>query len=61
MNFPRQEIQQWITDHQSDLISTYSKMLKVPALSPENGGNGEYDKAQKILEILQSWVWHDIF
>jgi len=34
-------------------ISDFVEILKIPAISPEYGGEGEYKKAEKILQILK--------
>ena len=59
MLFPKATITQWIDAHRSEILDTYQSILRIPALSPENGGNGEWDKTRKILEILSAWGWGD--
>ena len=42
-------------------ISEFVDILKIPAISPEYGGEGEYKKAAKILQILkQSYKFDSI-
>ncbi|HDG64077.1 MAG TPA: M20 family metallo-hydrolase, partial [Thermococcus sp.] len=35
-------------------------LVKIPAISPDSGGEGEYDKAQKLLEIIKGWPFDKI-
>ncbi|HII61148.1 M20 family metallo-hydrolase [Pyrococcus horikoshii] len=37
-----------------EMVSTLIELIKIPAISPDFGGTGEYDKAEKLLEILRS-------
>ncbi|WP_297435478.1 M20 family metallo-hydrolase [Thermococcus sp.] len=37
------------------MTETLMELVKIPALSPDYGGEGEYDKAQKLLEIIKEW------
>ncbi len=37
------------------MAETLMELVKIPALSPDYGGEGEYDKAQKLLEIIKDW------
>lgn len=35
-----------------EMISTLMKLIRIPAIAPESNGEGEYSKAQLLLEIL---------
>jgi succinyl-diaminopimelate desuccinylase len=35
-----------------EMISALTELCRIPAVAPENGGNGETQKAQKLAEIL---------
>jgi len=37
-----------------EMISALTELVRVPAVAPENGGNGETLKAEKLLEILDT-------
>ena len=37
------------------MTETLMELVKIPALSPDYGGKGEYDKARRILDIIKDW------
>ena len=37
-----------------------SELIKRPSINPSYGGEGEYDKAEFILEIIREWGFDDI-
>jgi len=43
-----------------DMINTLVDLIRIPAISPESGGEGEYDKAQKLLEIIKDWPFDKV-
>ncbi|RKX45053.1 MAG: diaminopimelate aminotransferase, partial [Thermotogae bacterium] len=43
-----------------DMVNSLVELVKVPAVSPDSGGEGEYDKAQKLLEIIKDWPFDRI-
>ena len=59
MKFSKENIDQWIESNRKKIIETYKEILRIPALSPENGGDGEWEKATKIIEILTEWGWEN--
>jgi len=36
------------------------ELIKIPAISPDNGGEGEYEKAVKLLEMIEEWPFDKI-
>ena len=59
MVFPKQQVIQWINERKEEVVEIYKSILRIPALAPKNGGDGEWDKAQKIIEIITAWGWKD--
>ncbi len=43
-----------------EMVNTLMELIRVPAIGPDNGGEGEYDKAMKLLEILKDWPFDKI-
>lgn len=43
-----------------DMINTLMELIRIPAISPDSGGEGEYDKAQKLLEIIKDWPFDKV-
>ncbi len=35
-----------------EMVAALAELVRVPAVAPENGGNGETQKAEKLMEIL---------
>jgi len=48
-----QHVAQRITDYQDLIIQIQTELTSIPALAPENGGNGEADKADYISSLLK--------
>ncbi|AER67391.1 acetylornithine deacetylase or succinyl-diaminopimelate desuccinylase [Thermovirga lienii DSM 17291] len=42
------------------MLETLAEMIKIPAISPNYGYEGEYDKAEKLLEIIKDWPFDKI-
>ncbi|ALM74050.1 M20 family metallo-hydrolase [Thermococcus barophilus] len=38
-----------------DMVRMLVELVRIPAISPDYGGEGEYDKAEKLLEIIRDW------
>jgi succinyl-diaminopimelate desuccinylase len=36
------------------MVQTLSELIRIPAIGPENGGEGESKKAEKLMQILQT-------
>ncbi|ALV63587.1 Acetylornithine deacetylase [Thermococcus sp. 2319x1] len=43
-----------------NMVDTLVGLIRIPAVSPDSGGEGEYDKAQKLLEIIKDWPFDKI-
>ncbi|HEW63557.1 M20 family metallo-hydrolase [Fervidicoccus fontis] len=43
-----------------EMVNTLVELIKIPAISPSSGGEGELDKAKKLLEIIKKWKFDDI-
>jgi succinyl-diaminopimelate desuccinylase len=43
-----------------EMVNTLMELIRVPAIAPESGGNGEYDKAMRLLEIIRDWGFDKI-
>ncbi len=39
----------------SDMVKTLMEFVGVPAVSPDYGYEGEYEKARKLLELIRGW------
>ena len=37
----------------AEMIETLMELIRIPAIGPENGGDGELRKAEKLTEILE--------
>ena len=43
-----------------EMVETLVELIKIPAISPDYGYEGEYDKAQKLLEIIKDWPFDKV-
>lgn len=50
-----EKIQNYIRNSRELIIELQTLLTAIPALGPENGGTGEYDKAHKLVEYLRPW------
>jgi succinyl-diaminopimelate desuccinylase len=48
-----QKLFQEIEQLQPEMIKTLMALIRLPAIAPENGGDGETQKAEKLTQILQ--------
>ncbi|AEH25350.1 diaminopimelate aminotransferase [Pyrococcus yayanosii CH1] len=49
-----------IENLKGDMVRTLVELIKIPAISPDYGYEGEYDKAQKLLEIIKDWPFDKV-
>ncbi|HOT75954.1 MAG TPA: M20 family metallo-hydrolase [Candidatus Wallbacteria bacterium] len=49
-----------IDAYQEDMIKLQTEITAIPALSPENGGDGEHDKAEYLKKVLADFGFCDI-
>jgi len=49
-----------IDNYETAMVGMQTALTGLPALSPENGGQGEYEKAQYLLAQLYEWEFRDI-
>jgi succinyl-diaminopimelate desuccinylase len=43
-----------------DIAKTLMNLVEVPAISPDLGGRGEYEKALKLLEVVRGWPFDKV-
>ncbi len=43
-----------------EMVETLVELIKIPAISPDYGYEGEYDKAQKLLGIIKDWPFDKV-
>jgi succinyl-diaminopimelate desuccinylase len=49
-----QKIHQEIENQEDQMTQALMEIIRVPAIAPENGGEGELQKAEKLTQILQT-------
>jgi len=49
-----------IDTYERAMIEMQASLTGIPALSPDSGGQGEFDKAQHLLRQLQEWGFQNI-
>ena len=55
-----ERISKRIDSYESDMVALQIGLTAIPALAPENGGNGEYEKARYLLERLSQMGFHNV-
>lgn len=55
-----ERVSQEIENLRNDMVETLVELIKIPAISPNYGYEGEYDKAQKLLEIIKDWPFDKV-
>ncbi|AIF69420.1 diaminopimelate aminotransferase [Palaeococcus pacificus DY20341] len=53
-------ISQEVEKLRDEMVNTLMELIKIPAISPDSGGEGEYDKAMKLLDIINDWPFDKI-
>ena len=43
-----------------EMVNVLVELVKIPAISPDSDGEGEYDKAMKLLELIKGWPFDRI-
>ncbi len=49
-----------VEDYRDEMISEMSAMLRIPAMGPENGGQGEQERARFIEDLLRRFGFEDV-
>ena len=49
-----------VEDRREDMVKEMSAMLRIPAMGPENGGQGEQERARFIEELLRHSGFEDV-
>lgn len=60
MNDVLKKVVEEIDRLRDEMVKTLVELIKIPAISPDYGGEGEYDKAQKLLEIIKDWPFDKV-
>ncbi|MBC7114298.1 MAG: M20 family metallo-hydrolase [Archaeoglobi archaeon] len=56
----RERISEEIESVKYEMAETLMKLVRIPAISPDNGGEGEYEKAKELLKIIEGWDFDEI-
>ncbi len=54
MTMQKQELFSEIDKQKDEIVNTLMELIKIPAISPQNGGEGEMKKAEKLMQILET-------
>lgn len=49
-----------IEKQESEMIQTLMELIRIPAIAPENGGEGESEKASRLIQILNTVDFDEI-
>lgn len=54
------ELVKVVESFRDEMVDTLMKLVEVPAIGPDNGGEGELDKALRLHEIIRGWPFDKI-
>jgi len=54
------KIEKRIDSYENDMVALQIALTAIPALAPENGGDGEYEKARYLMEYLNHMKFDNI-
>jgi len=49
-----------IESHREDMVEALKELLRIPAIGPENGGDGEFERARYVRELAERCGFDDI-
>lgn len=58
--FDHQQLKNTIDSWQNEIIDTFQKILRIPAIAPVNDGEGELKKTELIEQIISTWGFDEI-
>lgn len=58
-----QSISNTVESYRGEITKTLMELISIPAISPDYGFEGEYDKAERLVDIIRGWGFDriDIF
>jgi len=54
------EVLATVERYRSDMVDALTEMLRIPAIGPENGGEGEFERARFVRELAERSGFEDI-
>ena len=54
------EVVETVEKYRSDMVDALTEMLRIPAIGPENGGEGEFERARFVRELAEKCGFEDI-
>ena len=55
MNEDMKEVCELVERYRNEMVETLCDLIRIKAIGPDNGGEGEYDRAVYIQKKLESW------
>jgi succinyl-diaminopimelate desuccinylase len=55
-----EEIISTVETYRNDMVDALTEMLRIPAIGPENGGEGEFERARFVRELAERCGFEDI-
>jgi succinyl-diaminopimelate desuccinylase len=49
-----------IEDYRGEMVEALKELLRIPAIGPENGGDGEFERARYVRELAERCGFEDI-
>lgn len=54
------ELVRVVESFRDEMVNTLMKLIEVPAIGPDNGGEGELDKALRLHEVIRGWPFDKV-
>jgi succinyl-diaminopimelate desuccinylase len=54
------ELARVIESYRNEMVNTLMSLIEVPAIGPDNGGEGELDKALRLQELIREWPFDKV-
>ncbi|HUL38914.1 MAG TPA: M20 family metallo-hydrolase [Methanomassiliicoccales archaeon] len=55
-----EEIVSTVETYRNDMVDALTEMLRIPAIGPENGGEGEFERARFVRELAERCGFEDV-
>jgi succinyl-diaminopimelate desuccinylase len=55
-----QSISNTVNSYRDEIIKTLMDLISIPAISPDYGYDGEYEKAERLMDVIKSWGFDKI-
>jgi succinyl-diaminopimelate desuccinylase len=55
-----EELLQTVDSYRNDMVDALIELIRVPAIGPESGGEGEFERARYVRELVDKCGFDDV-